>query len=79
MVLKIRPQSDSVFIIWNQWFLLTKTENPPLFILTLQIQNSALQYHIKAPDSTILEFHMELVLGVLFRHFSSFFIDATYF
>jgi len=52
MVLKIRPQSDSVFIIWNQWFLLTKTDSPPLFILTLQIQNSTLQYHIKAPDST---------------------------
>jgi hypothetical protein len=61
MVLKIRPQSDSVFITWNQWFLLTKTENPPLFILTLQIQNSTLQYHIKAPDSTILQFQVELV------------------
>jgi hypothetical protein len=66
MVLKIRPQSDSVFIIWNQWFLLAKTKNPPLVILTLQIQNSTLQYHIKAPDSYYLTISHGTGLGVLF-------------
>jgi hypothetical protein len=79
MVLKIRPQSDSVFIIWNQWVLTRQNGEPTTVYInpTNPKFNIAISYQGSRPH--YLTISRGTGLGVLFRHVSCFFKGATCF